>query len=119
MRKKKVNIPIYYNELLIIQCKDLNKVAKKYNLGNVSKYGAFVFNINYKNGDTKYAVAFSDDVDGSLIAHECVHLVNAIYIDRNIQLDRHNDEPQAYLMGWLFKQCEEFLKENYENSNKR
>lgn len=112
MKKKIIPIPIYYNELVIIKCEDLNEVAIKYKLGDVSKFGAFVFTANNKNGHTQYIVAFDNNADGSLIAHECVHLVNEIYIDRGIQLDRQNDEPQAYLMGWLFEQCEKFLNNN-------
>ena len=29
---------------------------------------------------------------------------------KGIELDRFNDEPEAYLTGWLFKQIETFLK---------
>lgn len=112
MKKKVITIPIYHNQLVVIKCDDLQEVAKKYNLGDVSSYGAFVFKLTNKDGRKRYVAAFDKDYTGSLIAHECVHLVNEIYIDRGIQLDRQNDEPQAYLTGWLFEQCEKFLNNN-------
>jgi hypothetical protein len=31
-------------------------------------------------------------------------------LDCAMQLDRDNDEPQAYLMGWLFEEIDKFLK---------
>jgi len=50
--------------------------------------------------------------EGTIIAQELVHLKNYIYQDKGIKLDRFNDEPEAYLTGWLFKQKETFLKPN-------
>jgi hypothetical protein len=49
------------------------------------------------------------EIDLTKIAHEIVHLKNYIYQDIGIESDRFNDEPEAYLTGWLFKQIEIFL----------
>ena len=48
--------------------------------------------------------------DYSLIAHEIVHVINYIYLDCGIELDRVNDENQAYLTGWLFEEIEKIIK---------
>jgi len=44
-----------------------------------------------------------------LYTFECVHLVNAIFLDCGQQLDRENDEAQAYLTGFLFAEIDKFL----------
>jgi len=36
-----------------------------------------------------------------IVAHEVVHVVNIMYEFLGIKHDPHNDEPQAYLSGWL------------------
>ena len=36
-------------------------------------------------------------------AHEIVHAISYTYKDKGIKYDIDNDEPQAYLMSWLFR----------------
>lgn len=36
-----------------------------------------------------------------IIAHEALHLMNLIFSDINSRVDQSNDEPQAYLLGWI------------------
>jgi hypothetical protein len=87
--------------------KDLSSFQKKYKTADLSGYDAVT--LSNKKKLSHYIVAFTSD-KGSVIAHEVVHLVNYIYQDCSMQLDRHNDEPQAYLTGWLFNKIEDFLK---------
>jgi len=113
MRETKVNIPIYYGYLRIIVVdseQEMAEVGKKYKHDiDTSKFGAFVWSGHDKKGISEYFVALHEDSSNHLIAHEIVHLVNAVFIHINAQLDRHNDEPQAYLTGWFFKEIEDFL----------
>lgn len=46
-------------------------------------------------------LAYSDSLNLKVLAHEIVHIVNLIFRTKGIQLDLNNDEPQAYLTGWL------------------
>lgn len=111
MRVKKYKIPIYQGNLVLILTKDLNKVSKEYNLPNLKDYGAVTFKnqMQYR----EYIIAFEkDSISGSIIAHEVVHLINFIFIDCGIELDRVNDENQAYLSGYFFQRIEKFLKIN-------
>jgi hypothetical protein len=85
--------------------KDLSSFQKKYKTADLSAFGAVTMRLD----DRHYAAAFTSDW-GANIAHEIVHIVNHIYLDCAMQLDRHNDEPQAYLTGWLFDEIEDFLK---------
>ena len=108
MRKKTIEIPIYCCTLTMILDDDLSYVEKKYKTKSLSSFGAVTLKdeSNYRH----YVVGFTDVNHLSNIAHEIVHLKNQIYIDCAMELDRYNDEPEAYLTGWLFDQINNFLK---------
>lgn len=107
MRQKTIKIPIYGGRLTMIFTEDLYEVEKKYKLPSLSDYGAVAFRSG--NRYRHYVVAFSDLDHLSNVAHEIVHIKNYIYSDCVIELDRHNDEPEAYLTGWLFDEIYKFL----------
>jgi hypothetical protein len=106
MIKKTIDIPIYQCKLTIILDKDLSYVEKKYGTKSLSDYGAVTMRV--PNKFSEYVMAF-EYTKGTIIAHEIVHLKNYIYQDCSIELDRFNDEPEAYLTGWLFEQIETIL----------
>ena len=106
MRKTTIDIPIYQCKLTIILDKDLSYVEKKYRTKSLSDYGAVTMRV--PNKFSEYVMAFEYS-DGTIIAHEIVHLKNYIYQDKYIKLDKHNDEHEAYLVGWLFDQIDNFL----------
>lgn len=109
MKVKTINVPIYDCYLTIIFTKDLNEVVKKYKLeGNWGEFGALTFEDNPKS--RYYVTAFTDADHLSNIAHEVVHIKNNIFLGINAKVDLHNDEPEAYLTGWLFDQINNFLK---------
>lgn len=106
MKIKKINIPIYRSQLTMIFDKDLSYVEKKHKTSSLQNFGAVTLKdeSKYRN----YVVAFEYS-SGSIIAHEIVHIINYIYLDCGIELDRENDENQAYLTGWLFDEIYDFL----------
>lgn len=106
MKKTTIDIPIYQCKLTIILDKDLSYIEKKYRTKSLSDYGAITMRVPDKFRE--YVMAFEYN-EGTIIAHEIVHLKNYIYEDCAIELDKFNDEPEAYLTGWLFKQIEKFL----------
>lgn len=105
MRKTTIDIPIYCCKLTIVLDKDLSYVEKKYKTKSLSDFGA----VTLRDEDRHYVVGFTDATHLSNIAHEIVHLKNQIYVDCAMELDRYNDEPEAYLTGWLFDQINNFL----------
>lgn len=109
MKKKTIDIPIYIGKLTIISDTDLSYVEKKYKTKSLKNFGAITLKdeSKYRN----YVVAF-EYTEGSIIAHEIVHVINYIYLDCGIELDRVNDENQAYLTGWLFNEICSFLTEH-------
>lgn len=109
MKKKKIKIPIYVGDLVIIQTNDFRKVEKKYKLRDTSGMSAFMFKTLDKKGFSQYVVCFGKNVKNSIIVHECVHAVNELFDHVGIKLDIKNDEAQAYLTEWMFEQCNKFL----------
>lgn len=112
MIKETIKIPIYFGNLVILQLENLSEINKDYNLNLGINHEACVFDEISPKGIHNYVIAFEAKVTLKIIAHECIHLVNRVFIDRGIKLDLTNDEPQAYLMGWFFEQCETFLKKH-------
>ena len=107
MRKSTIEIPIYCCTLTMILDKDLSYVEKKYKTKSLSDFGA----VTLKDEDKyrHYVVAFTDADHLSYIAHEIVRIINHIYLDCAMELDRYNVEPQAYLTVWLFNEIDKFL----------
>lgn len=111
MKKKTVKIPIYFGDLIIMQVKNWDKINKKFgfNVGNDNV--GIAFSRTTKKGKSKYYFCSVRKYDLEIAVHESVHLCNYIFKDRGIDLDLINDEPQAYLTGWIFKQINNFYKE--------
>lgn len=110
MRKKKIDIPLYFGELTIIQAKDLSLLEKKYDLPSMLGYEACCFRNHLKNGYSRYVLAFENNTNARIVAHEALHLVALIYEDRGILFDIENDEHQCYFIGWIVGECTKFLK---------
>lgn len=107
MKVKTIDIPIYCGKLTMILDKDLLYVQKKYKTTSLENFGAVT--LRNESDYRHYVVAFTDAKHLSNIAHEVVHIKNHIYLDCAMELDRYNDEPEAYLTGWLFEQINKFL----------
>ncbi|AZB23627.1 hypothetical protein EG339_02810 [Chryseobacterium bernardetii] len=115
MKKKTIKIPIYFGDFIIIldqdDWKNVNEMYQ-HRLGWTRPADksdeAFVFEDHY-NGYSRYIVCFKRRSKNSVIAHECVHLVNKLFKDRGQRLDIENDEAQAYMTGWFFEQIENFF----------
>jgi len=107
MKLKVIDIPIYCCKLTIILDKDLSYVENKYKTKSLKDFGAVT--LKDEKSYRHYVVSFTDKKHISNIVHEIVHIKNQIYLDCAMELDRYNDEPEAYLMGWLFEQINKFL----------
>lgn len=108
MVKKTIQIPIYCCELTIIIDKDLSYIEKKYKTSSLENFGAVTLKDESKC--RHYVVAFTDKEHLSNIAHEIVHIKNHIFLDCAMHVDRCNDEPEAYLTGWLFERIFYLMK---------
>lgn len=109
MRQKTIEINPYCATLTMFETTNLNWIEQEYKTKSLEGYGAVTFDdeSEYRH----YIVAFTDKKHLSNIAHEIVHIKNYIYRDCAMELDIHNDEPEAYLTGWLFEEIYKFLNE--------
>jgi hypothetical protein len=111
MRSRTINIPIYCGSITFYESEDLNVVAKKIGIEkSLDGYTAFFWHKSRKNGYVEYILAFEPNPKESVVAHECVHFSNRLFMDHGIELDPDNDEPYAYFMGWAVNECHKFLK---------
>lgn len=105
----KIKIPIYFGELIIIQESDQTKLKKKYRMEGTDQFDAYVFR-DHKDGYTRYVMVFKKPTTFKIIAHESMHFVSQLFHDRGMIMDTENDEPQAYLLGWVVGECLKYLE---------
>ena len=105
MIKKRIKIPIYLDKLLIIQTDNFEKIRRKYNLGGIADYCAITFQM-----DKEIVVVFNSKVDASIVAHEALHICSYIFKNTGAEFDGDNDEPLAYLLGYIVKKIHRTIK---------
>lgn len=101
MKVHKHQVPLYFQSMHIVVTENfkesMGKLKLKYNENfNIDDHEAFVTDQN-----DKIYVFLRSKASMSIIAHEAVHIVNYVFKQAHISLDLDNDEPQAYLMGWV------------------
>lgn len=107
----KKSIPIYFGKLWIIITKDFikagNKIGIDFSLSVADCLGLAVTK-SHKHAGCYVIFLKSNKIDDtSVIAHEALHTVNAIFKGRGIDIDTTNDEAQAYFLGWVVNQVNE------------
>lgn len=110
-----LKIPIFEQNINIIFYKKGKSINKYFNDYELSKFSAFV----YTQKDGKINICFHEKcITPGIIAHEAKHAVNDIFIDIHAKLDLHNDEPEAYLLGWLVQKIHDFWdKQKIKNNH--
>ncbi len=56
----------------------------------------------------------SQIINKSTIVHECTHIKSLLFRNKGIKSDPSNDEPEAYLMGFLFREIEKIFNQVIE-----
>lgn len=96
MKSKTIRIPLYFERLKIVVTDTLEK----------PEYESYV--LFQKKG---LVLHIKPNASAGVIAHEAVHIANHVFKQCGIIPDLDNDEPQAYLIGWLVNQITKFLKQ--------
>jgi len=114
---KKIDIPIYFGTLIIIQKKSFKKIPRKYKPKNfdLNGYEAYTDYVDIKNGYRIYLMVFLKPTNSRIIAHEALHIMNKIFDHRNIDYTYKNDEHGAYMLGWIIGECHKYLNINDKN----
>lgn len=104
--------PPYFETIKVVVCKDFTKACKKLKIDHtvgVNGYEAITF---FPKGDKKVLVMVRKNASAGVIAHEAVHIANYIFKRIDAQLDINNDEPYAYLLGWIVDCITNILKKS-------
>jgi len=111
MITKKYKTPLYGTKFTIVIYNSDDEFQKKFKKIEISNFDGAVF---YEKDEL--FIVFSAEQKGyptpGIIAHEAKHLANNIFIDIGHTLDCYNDEPEAYLLGWIVNRIHELLNKN-------
>jgi len=119
---KAVRVPIYdHLHLEIILSNDTSRVAKYANIPaeEVGIYSGLVFKREARRRSSVCIYLYTDGSDlptFNTIAHEVFHAANYIFESIGAKPDTQNDEPQAYLVGWIAGEVHKALKKKTFNS---
>lgn len=95
MIKETIKIPLYFQKLQIV-------VQKKLIKDDYESYVLFKKN--------KMVLHIKPGASPGVVAHEAVHIANYVFSECHITPDLINDEPQAYLIGWIVDRISEVIK---------
>lgn len=108
---RELNLKMYPAAIIVSTSADeTNSLREGWGLEPIdSGHAAFVqpLEVEFIGGGTGqvFHLAFQSHetaLDKSIVAHECIHLKNQICEYMGIIIDPTNDEPEAYLFGYLF-----------------
>lgn len=123
MRVKIIDLPIYFGKLACVLSDTTDGLNRFFSEKSIQGTGIYedeenlfchALHLNYK-GRQAFVAFFNHkhpdaEITHSVIAHEALHLMSYIMKNRGIQYDSDNDEPQAYLLGFIVEFLTKELK---------
>lgn len=98
------NIPIYKGKLILLLTDDKKYINKYLSWGDKNIYATTCFD-NYNNDEGYYVILNLNNkyskLSQGVIAHEALHVVSFLFLQRGIEYDKINDEPTSYLLQWI------------------
>jgi hypothetical protein len=113
MKVKRLKLTPYNISLHVIQTNHIEKIVDKFEFDDdiIDLFNkSDSISVAQYDEVPRYFVIFHKKWTIQDIAHECLHLLNFIYDDRDISYSIDNDEPAAYYLGWLVTKVERILK---------
>lgn len=97
------DIPIFLGTLFLWVTEDFGSILNEYGISeNYNDRDGVSFGRHSRG--IEYHIMLHPDADDSVLVHEIVHTCNAIMKECHIKNDVDNDETQAYLTAWLYKE---------------
>jgi hypothetical protein len=112
---KELRVPLYGVRVMIFPTKEASDKFLGYeNLSN--NYSAMVSVLQCSKGIDYISITFRtlDDYCSETLTHECVHAAWRILELVGITASVDNQEPLAYLAGWLSRQVNKFMMSHIE-----
>lgn len=112
---KKIQVPIYNFTIYVTIFDKWEEVAKIYGSDTDQREGFLVTN---ESDPTK--IKFFVNVEyPSCIMHEIIHIKNIIFDVIRHDSNRHNDEPEAYLVQYLYEKIVEVYYKHKDNTKNK
>ena len=112
MKTTTIELPIYENNIIVI-IDSWEEANQQYDLNFTKEdYTADGWTIhNHGNLDSEDILVMlkTDTANYSIICHELFHCVSAVCSKKGIKMDIENDEPLAYLQGYLADKIFQFV----------
>lgn len=114
LNKKTLKTPLYGTKFTIVLYDSPDELKDEFNdidfSHEIHEIDGSVF---VKNNELfiMFWIDEKSNISSGVIAHEAKHLVNKIFIDICCELDRYNDEPECYLLGWVVDEIHAFKNE--------
>lgn len=106
--KKQFRVPLYFHKVVVIKTETLGGIMNKHGLTSPRKeFGAFCF---LGEDNVIYMVFNKADISNDLIAHECLHCMDYIFLDIGYKPEQGNQEPANHLLAFLVDKCHTILK---------
>lgn len=106
--KRKIIIPIFRIKLTIIVLDEMSEGVVLYPSLDINSDGNV---LDYSNGEVSI---FITPKDYSIIAHECLHVVNSVWLRIGYNPQKDNDEVDAYLLDYIMSKVLDVVKKHNE-----
>lgn len=110
------DIPLYKGKLIIILCDDSKLVKDLCPDFQAKELFAHAYNGDYKGYDGFFVILnpFLENykITNGVVAHEALHIVNMLFMNRKVEYQLDNDEHTCYLLEWVVNRVNEYLLRN-------
>lgn len=112
MKEKRIWNGLYGIRFVLVCSNSRDDVFNKYNVEWNETGGCF------EDGGVIY-VLINPNVPVYILVHECEHAVSELWRLRGIEKINGIDECFAYMLSWLFRKCDKFVKKTQKDPTKR
>lgn len=113
METKKIIVPIYNFTIYFTVFDKWEEVAKIYGSDTDQREGFLVTNDKYPTILKMFVCADCE----STVIHEIIHIKNEIFRVTGIQNDYNNDEPETYLVQFLYEKLINIFRAHNKKDN--
>lgn len=107
LTEKNIHIPIYDFKVEICVFSDIKEAKEKY---PVIEDGFLACTLEYRGCSKCKLIIPCNDYPS--VVHELEHVKNLVWKAKGYTPQNNNDEPDAYLIGWLFEQVDKVIKKH-------
>lgn len=108
LTEKNIQIPIYDFKVEVCVFSDVKEAREKYS--EYMEDGFLACTLEHRGCSKCKLIIPCNDYPS--VVHELEHVKNLVWKAKGYKPQEDNDEPDAYLMGWLFEQVDKIIKKH-------